>query len=635
MRQLAGLSAAVLVSDGACRHSLKQAAAAGTAAGFSSSSAAAVVDGDGAADNIKPGQAFLQSLIDYEKLGVPKAAGVSSSSSSSSSAKSFDLRVMRQLLAELGNPQQRLKVVHVAGTKGKGSVVVLLSAILRAAGLTVGTYTSPHLFDIRERVVAGGSAAAAAPVTEDDWEALAVQAQAAVQTMQQQQQQQQQDAEGDISTTSNSSSTSTRPSHFEVVTAMALQHFAQQRVDIAVVETGLGGATDATNVFGPQQLQAAVLTAIGLDHVEALGGSLRSIASAKAGIMKAGVPVVVGPQGGLGSSAAVAAAAADASDSRQLQQQGCGAGHDSGAVVWEVLRAAAGQPGMQCPVVAAEHAVQVTPVEGRGSSSSSITILDGPAPNLARQTVDIRAALDPLQEDRQQQQPQQQQQQVEGAAPGQQRGRLSLPGVRLQLVGGHQAGNVQTAVAAALLLRQRGWSGITAEALAAGLQQAWLPGRFQVAEMPGSPGCHVVLDAAHTADSAAALASTLRTAFPEQPVALVLAMAGDKQHREVCEALQCCRPSAVVFTTVAIAAGHHRAAPPGTLAAQWQAAGMLAAGRRLRCRQLIQASLGAALEKARHELRAHGGRAGVVAVTGSLHAVAAAMKQLGLGGAAG
>jgi folylpolyglutamate synthase/dihydrofolate synthase len=388
--QLAAFSAAVLLRGGAAGKHFPMEAAGGIAppkaASFSSStpSAAAAAGGDDAlAGSDRPGQAFLASLVDYEKLGVPKAAGIdsrsiqtgsssSSSSSGSSSSPKFDLRVMRQLLTELGNPQQQLKVMHVAGTKGKGSVVVLLSAILRAAGLKVGTYTSPHLFDIRERVVVGGGAAAdfaaagdAAAVSEGEWEALAVQAQAAVQSMQQQQ-----GAADDSSTTTStsSSSSSSRPSHFEVVTAMALKHFAQQRVDIAVIETGLGGATDATNVFNPDQLQLAVLTAIGLDHVEALGGSLRSIAAAKAGIMKAGVPVVVGPQGLPGSnpSAAAAAAAAgtDAPASIQPEQQQqhseAGGGSSSAAAeVWEVLRAAAGQADMQCPIVAAEQAVQV------------------------------------------------------------------------------------------------------------------------------------------------------------------------------------------------------------------------------------------------------------------------------------
>ena len=107
---------------------------------------------------------------------------------------------------------------------------------------------------------------------------------------------------------------------------------------------------------------------------------------------------------------------------------------------------------------------------------------------------------------------------------------LHLPSAQLQLVGQHQAGNVQTAVAAALLLAARGWSGITHEAVVRGLESAWLPGRFQVARLGDSP-THYVLDGAHTADSAAALASTLREAFPDLPVVLLVAMAADKEHR--------------------------------------------------------------------------------------------------------
>jgi hypothetical protein len=125
---------------------------------------------------------------------------------------------------------------------------------------------------------------------------------------------------------------------------MAFQHFVDEGVDIAVIETGLGGATDATNVFGPQQMQAAVLTAVGLDHVDALGGSLESIAAAKAGIMKPGVPVVVGPQDSSTGSG------------------GCGSngGSSGSSVVMRVFRAAAGAADMQCPLLLAEEVVQVS-----------------------------------------------------------------------------------------------------------------------------------------------------------------------------------------------------------------------------------------------------------------------------------
>jgi folylpolyglutamate synthase/dihydropteroate synthase len=275
---------------------------------------------------------------------------------------------MHSLLAAMGNPQQQLSVVHIAGTKGKGSVAALMSGVLRAAGYRVGSYTSPHMFDVRERIVVGGlgvpeltpshtaaaaaggshrggtSAAAAAvpaavPVSVEQFEALAMRAAEAVASMSQCDPQQQQQQQQGLTAPASNSSSSSRPSHFEVVTAMALQHFVNESVDIAVIETGLGGATDATNVFTPQQLQLAVLTAVGMDHVDALGGSLESIATAKAGIMKAGVPVVVGPQEGPSSSSS------SSSGSREA--------------VLRVFRAVAGAADMQCPLVMAEETVKV------------------------------------------------------------------------------------------------------------------------------------------------------------------------------------------------------------------------------------------------------------------------------------
>jgi folylpolyglutamate synthase/dihydropteroate synthase len=275
---------------------------------------------------------------------------------------------MRALLAAMGNPQQQLSVVHIAGTKGKGSVAALISGVLRASGYKVGTYTSPHMFDMRERIVVGGvgasglrpshappagangggggagsgSAAAAAaavpaavPISAEEFEALAARAAEAASSVAQ---------PSTTAAASSSSSSSSGPSHFEVVTAMAFQHFVDEGVDIAVIETGLGGATDATNVFGPQQMQAAVLTAVGLDHVDALGGSLESIAAAKAGIMKPGVPVVVGPQDSSTGSG------------------GCGSngGSSGSSVVMRVFRAAAGAADMQCPLLLAEEVVQVS-----------------------------------------------------------------------------------------------------------------------------------------------------------------------------------------------------------------------------------------------------------------------------------
>ena len=170
---------------------------------------------------------------------------------------------MHALLATLGDPHRRYPVFHVAGTNGKGSTVALLTALLRERGLRVGTYTSPHLVDFRERVVVDGRAVRVADVLDflgrSDADGLALGA-----------------------------------TFFEVTTALAFDHFARARVDVAVIETGLGGRLDATNVVVPL---AAGVTEIGLDHTELLGTTIEEIAGEKAGIYKPGVPAIVGAWG--------------------------------------------------------------------------------------------------------------------------------------------------------------------------------------------------------------------------------------------------------------------------------------------------------------------------------------------------
>jgi folylpolyglutamate synthase/dihydropteroate synthase len=155
----------------------------------------------------------------------------------------------------------------------------------------------------------------------------------------------------------------------------------------------------------------------------------------------------------------------------------------------------------------------------------------------------------------------------------------------------------------------------------------------------------IVLDGAHTPESAAALAAALREAFPwPTPLALVVAMAGDKQHREVAAALRAARPGVAVFTAAPVAGSSQRSAAPGTLVAHWQAAAMLSTGPSFRCRELIQGGVNSALPRALREVAAMarsraagggggaegaaGGHPGVVCVTGSLHAVAAASREL-------
>ena len=173
----------------------------------------------------------------------------------------LDLVATTALLAALGNPERRFRSVHVAGTNGKGSVCALIERVLREAGLRTGLFTSPHLVDFRERIRVRGRWA------DEAWLEKTLDRIASL-------------PEGKDCT------------FFEACTALAFEYFAAQEVEIAVVEVGLGGRLDCTNVITPE---VCVITSIGLDHTELLGYTLEEIAAEKAGIVKPGVPVVVGP----------------------------------------------------------------------------------------------------------------------------------------------------------------------------------------------------------------------------------------------------------------------------------------------------------------------------------------------------
>ena len=165
-----------------------------------------------------------------------------------------------RLMAHVGNPHARLKAIHVAGTNGKGSTSHLIAAALQASGRKVGLFTSPHLVSLTERIRINGQ-----PIPEETVAAFV--------------------------TEHKDFLNATQPSFFETMTALGFWYFVQQKVDIAVVEVGLGGRLDSTNVLTPI---LSVITNIGLDHTEFLGNTLTQIAKEKAGIIKPGVPVVIG-----------------------------------------------------------------------------------------------------------------------------------------------------------------------------------------------------------------------------------------------------------------------------------------------------------------------------------------------------
>jgi len=185
-------------------------------------------------------------------------------------AHKFDLAHMRVLLAALGNPENRFPTVLVAGTNGKGSTAATLASILQASGLKTGLYTSPHLVRINERIRLNGE-----PIADDDFALLHDVVDRTAERLV---------TEGDLPW---------HPSFFEMLTAMGFEYFARSRPDMVVLEVGMGGRLDATNVVEPR---LSIITDIALDHQKYLGETVAEIAREKAGIIRKGGTVVTLPQ---------------------------------------------------------------------------------------------------------------------------------------------------------------------------------------------------------------------------------------------------------------------------------------------------------------------------------------------------
>ncbi len=179
------------------------------------------------------------------------------------SSEKFDLGRMRALMEDLGDPHRQYPVVHIAGTKGKGSTAAMVASVLQAAGYKVGFYTSPHLIDFVERIQINRE-----PISHADLARTVNQIKPSVERIE-------------------------RLTTFELTTSAAFLYFCHEKVDIAVVEVGLGGRLDATNVVDPL---LAVITSLSLDHTSVLGNTLEKIAIEKGGIIKPGRPVIVSPQ---------------------------------------------------------------------------------------------------------------------------------------------------------------------------------------------------------------------------------------------------------------------------------------------------------------------------------------------------
>jgi len=322
-----------------------------------------------------------------------------------------------RLLAHLGRPERSFPAIHVTGTNGKGSVVAMLSSVLRAAGYRVGRYTSPDLVDFLDRICVDGewiSQKAFADITAR----LAP----------------------ELATSVDS------PSQFEALTAIAFEHFRESAVDIAVVEVGLGGRYDATNLVTPI---LTILTNVSLDHTALLGKTEPEIAWEKAGIAKPGAPMLVG----------------------RLSP-------DVSAVVHR-----------ECGAAGAPFHVADLHIERRGRAGRF-------------------AAYD-----------------VEGK---------DLPDhVRLPLLGTYQRDNLQIALSAVLLLRERGWQ-VPQEAIADGIAAVEWPGRWEVVREDPT----VILDGAHNPAAAAIAAEAIAEWEPvRERRALLLGILADKDVAGVVAAL--------------------------------------------------------------------------------------------------
>lgn len=359
------------------------------------------------------------------------------------------LQNMQTLCDALGHPERSFASLHVAGTNGKGSVTAFAHRALLLQGLRAARYASPHLVDLSERFVIGAS-----PVDQRTLQQTADDVLACVDRLQ---------SDGTLTVT---------PTFFEVTTAMAFEMFRRAGVEAAVIEVGLGGRFDATNVITPA---VAAITTIGMDHQQHLGSTIAAIAREKAGIIKTGVPVVIGdlPQ--------------DAVD---------------------VVRA-----------VAERHGSAV--IHAHAGADVGVTLEDG----RARLTLET---------------------------PEDRYGPLTL-----SLRGAHQVGNALVATRLLEIARGHGMT-VSRDAIEQALTTTEWPARLELLTV--DKGRRVLIDAAHNADGAEALAAYLRQQHPEKPP-LVISVMRDKDIGEILETLV-----PVVSNVIATRAPSPRAIPEAELA---------------------------------------------------------------------
>lgn len=402
----------------------------------------------------------LYSRINYERQSPGQTA-----------VDELKLQNMVGLLGRLGNPQLRYPVIHIAGTKGKGSVSVMIGQVLTESGRRTGVYSSPHLETINQRIAINGR-----PVSDSDLAGTLAEVEQAASLL---------DADnaslGDYRTVT----------FFEAITATAFLYFARQQVDAVVLEVGMGGRLDSTNVCQPV---LAIITSISFDHTQHLGNTLAKIAAEKGGIIKTGIPVISGVTAD--EPAQVIAAIANRQEAPLIQL-----GRD--------FHFCSGRNRPQPPPP------QKLPGDQPASGQDFSFV---PEENSDQQESPNRGPANEFS--------------VWFEPP---QSRAGFFGIRPRLVGPHQHHNGAICVAACEILNDLGWQ-LSPQAVCRGIETAFLPGRTE--KVQTNPA--VVLDVAHNPASIEALVETLQL-FPEwlqsSRKILVLAISKDKDHRTMLELL--------------------------------------------------------------------------------------------------
>lgn len=406
------------------------------------------------------------------------------------------LERMRDFMHALGDPQEKLRYVHIAGTNGKGSACVMTQSILTAAGFRTGLYISPHLDQFNERLSIDGQM-----ISDANLRRLAARVRAAAETL------------------------GEEPTDFEMITAMAFCYFEEQHCDLVVLEVGMGGRLDATNVISHPEVCA--IMHIGLDHTEFLGDTVEQVAAEKAGILKPGADCVLYHQlsgvmdvvqkrfadvnpGATGTTdvATDAAVSADTADSR------CASG-------------ATGTTDGAFDMAHSNHAGASTK-----SAAARLVITDPSAFTARARTID-----------------------------GQVFDYRNRPELRIKLLGNYQMENAMAVLDIIDCLQRRGF-GISEDAIRVGLSQATWPGRFELL----SRDPLLIVDGAHNPNGVEALVDTIRAYFPDQKINFVMGVMKDKDYHTM---LRLIAPYAARFITELPDA--HRALRPEQLKSEIRA----------------------------------------------------------------